>query len=625
MEGQGQSLRANTGISYADKWRWIIALLLTLLLSPMPASGESSRTYPGVIISNNSTRINEASIHAAVASMSFPGLFSERLRAGAVRVVDKGEKGEAIAGRRNLCRTARVRRIMKLARGHVTCSPNYELVATRDPNDPGFISPMWGPRYLAAPAAWEVTTGSRDAIVAVIDTGIYQSHTDLFTNIWSNPGEISNNGRDDDVNGYVDDAWGVNTISRIGSGTDDNGHGTHVAGTIGAIGDNRLGVVGINWKVSLMAVKFLASNGSGSTANAIRGIEYVVAAKRKGSNIVAINASWGGPSYSKALQDAIASAGDEGILFVAAAGNRAQNIDMFPSYPASFKLDNVIAVASIESTGAMSSFSNYGFYSVHIAAPGGKIYSTYPPNTYATLSGTSMASPHVAGVAALTYAACPRLTAGLIKEMILTNGVKSAPLSALISSGSVVNAAGAVIAATDRCSSLPPLPTATPNPNATATPTPTATSATPLPTATFTPTPTITPTPTATATPTPLPTNGYLVADPSIIPAATTATLKISVGRTTPAVVSLKYVFYDGVGNAYSCVGGTTVSLPKGSRTIQLPLPSEAKYFPVIGVSFSTLTAKFSTSITQTGTQLTLIPNSRASALCSNLTSKMFL
>jgi subtilisin family serine protease len=460
---------------------------------------------------------------------------------------------------------------------------------------------------MAASAAWDVTTGSNNAIVAVIDTGISFAHPDLRGNLWVNPKEIPSNSRDDDYNGFIDDVHGINAITRIGSGADDNRHGSHVAGIIGASGDNGEGISGVNWQVRLMSVKFLNSSGSGSTADAIRAIEYIVTAKKKGHNIVAINASWGGSSFSKPLLDVINTAAGQGILFVASAGNSGRSNDSVPSYPSSYAAANIISVASVDSTGALSSFSNYGKSSVHIAAPGSSIYSTLLNGAYGSLSGTSMAAPHVTGLAALASSACPTLKMAQLKAIILTQGMKSAPLADKVSSGSIANATGSVLGALALCTASPPSPTPTPNPNASPSPTPT-----------ITPTPTSTPT----ATPTPLPTGAYLIAAPSVISAGGKMTFKISTGKTSPSTVSLRYSFNDGKGGTYGCVGSTVVPLPLGSRTVQIPLSAEAQYFPYINVSFDTLKGRYSTLVTQTGTTSTLVPSSKAARLCEWLTSR---
>ena len=275
------------------------------------------------------------------------------------------------------------------------CDPNYVLKADITPNDTNFSS-LWGMNKIQAEAAWNVSTGSSSVVVAVVDTGVDYTHPDLSQNIWTNSGEIAGNGKDDDGNGYIDDVHGMNAINGSGDPMDDNSHGTHCSGTIGAAGNNGLGVAGVNWNVSIMGAKFLSSNGAGSLYGAVKAINYAVA---NGAKI--ISASWGGGGYSQALYDAIKSARDAGVLFVAAAGNSGLNTDLFPSYPSSYDLDNVISVGALAKNDVLASFSNYGESSVDIAAPGVAILSTVPGGSYDSYSGTSMATPHVAGVAAL--------------------------------------------------------------------------------------------------------------------------------------------------------------------------------------------------------------------------------
>ncbi len=279
------------------------------------------------------------------------------------------------------------------------------------PNDPDY-GQLWGMDKINAPAAWDIRTDASSVIVAVIDTGVQLSHPDLAANAWTNPGEIAGNGIDDDGNGYVDDinGWDFanNDASYYDSTADD--HGTHVSGTIGGVGNNGIGVTGVSQSVKIMALKFLTATG-GTTTDAITAIEY---ATMMGADI--ISASWGGGGYSQALKDAIDAFPG---LFVAAAGNDGLNNDASPHYPSSYTSTNLIAVASTTSTDGMSSFSNYGVNSVDIGAPGSSIYSTWPSNTYNTISGTSMATPHVSGAAALVLAEDPTLTATQLKAKLM--------------------------------------------------------------------------------------------------------------------------------------------------------------------------------------------------------------
>jgi hypothetical protein len=303
-----------------------------------------------------------------------------------------------------------------------------KFFATKAPNDSDYAK-LWGLKNsgqtggtsgcdIKAEDAWEYTTGSKNVIVAVIDTGVDYNHPDLSANMWMNPGEIPGNGVDDDENGFIDDVYGWNFITGAPNGDpmDDNGHGTHCAGTIGGVGNNGQGVAGVNWNVKIMALKFLAADGGGSTADAIGCVDYAVQMGAKFTSN-----SWGGGGFSQALYDAIKASGDAGMLFVAAAGNSGSDNDVSPHYPSSFDLDNIIAVAATDHNDEIASFSCYGATSVDIGAPGVDIYSTYPTafGSYDTLSGTSMATPHVAGAVALIYAADPTLTADKVKSLLL--------------------------------------------------------------------------------------------------------------------------------------------------------------------------------------------------------------
>jgi subtilisin family serine protease len=310
------------------------------------------------------------------------------------------------------------------------------------PNDPDF-GELWGLHNtgqkggtvdadIDALEAWDIQTGSDDVVVAVIDTGIDLDHKDLASNIWVNTDETPNNGIDDDNNGYTDDVYGWNFYDKNNDPNDkDTKHGTHVAGTIGAIGNNNIGVVGVNHDVQLMALRFLGPKG-GTTAAAIEAIQY---ATNNGAHLS--NNSWGGGGYSGPLYNAIKEADS---LFVAAAGNASNNNDTNPSYPASYDLENIIAVASTDDDDNRSSFSNYGAETVDLGAPGSAIYSTVPDDNYDTYNGTSMASPHVAGVAALVLAEDPDLTYAEVKEIILDNVDPNQDLDEITVSGGRLNA-----------------------------------------------------------------------------------------------------------------------------------------------------------------------------------------
>ncbi len=331
-----------------------------------------------------------------------------------------------------------------------SCSPNWVLRASAVPSDPR-LSSLWGmtgTSGVAANAAWDTTTGSDSVVVAVIDTGIDYNHQDLSGNVWVNPLEIPNNGIDDDGNGVVDDVHGVNFSGNgrpVGDPFDDNSHGTHVAGTIGAIGNNAVGVVGVNWRVKLMGLKFLGANGSGSTAGAVQAINYLVDLKNRGINVRVVNNSWGGGGDSPVLREAIQRADTAGILFTAAAGNSGQNIDEIPQYPAAYTLANMLKVAAIDREGNLAYFSNYGARLVDVAAPGVDILSTVPGNQYASYSGTSMATPHVSGVAALYLSNHPNASVAEVKAAIIGGGRELASLVGLTSTGRTVDAQRAVL------------------------------------------------------------------------------------------------------------------------------------------------------------------------------------
>jgi len=296
-----------------------------------------------------------------------------------------------------------------------TASPNIKIEIARTPNDPGF-SRLYGLNNtgqtggrvdadIDATEAWDRATGTGNTLVAVIDTGIDYRHPDLAANIWTNSAEIPGNGRDDDGNGYVDDIHGYNFVANNGNPMDDNGHGTHVSGTIAGIGDNGVGVAGVNWRGKLMALKFLDSTGSGYVSDAVAALDYAV---RMGAKIS--NNSWGGGGFDPLLARAISNARSAGHIFVAAAGNESANNDVTASYPANYAYDNVVSVAATDLNDNLAFFSNYGANSVDIAAPGVGIYSTVPNNSYATYSGTSMATPHVTGALSLLWDSEPGLT-----------------------------------------------------------------------------------------------------------------------------------------------------------------------------------------------------------------------
>lgn len=336
--------------------------------------------------------------------------------------------------------------------------PNYVYTASATPNDLRFTDgTLWGLRNtglrggkrgadIGAEAAWDITTGSTNVIVAVIDSGIRPTHRDLSQRLWRNPDEIPGNEIDDDLNGYVDDVIGINAFAGSGSPNDDNDHGTHVSGTIGAAANDDNEHVGVSWNVRIMACKFLGEDGFGFTDGAIDCIDYAVA---KGARI--LNCSWGGGPHEAALFDAINAARQKGVLLVAAAGNDANDNDASPSYPASYKLDNILSVAAIDRFDDVAFFSNFGRTSVHLGAPGVEIFSSgaQSDTAYLSFEGTSMAAPHVSGVAALILAAFPDAALSELRDRILLTTVPTAALKTKTATGGRVNAYRALSATPD--------------------------------------------------------------------------------------------------------------------------------------------------------------------------------
>ena len=268
-----------------------------------------------------------------------------------------------------------------------------------------------------APEAWELQTKSNDSvIIAIIDSGVDYTHQDLADIIWTNPGEIPDNGIDDDLNGFIDDVHGWDFANNDNDPYDDDysGHGTHSAGTIGAMANDGIGIAGVNWNVKIMPLKFFDGNGFGETPNAIHAIHY---ATRMGAHI--ISNSWGEMEYNQELKDAISAANDSGILFIAAAGDYRMDTDITPYYPAGYDVPNVVSVAATDHNDSLSFLSDYGALSVDLGAPGVEIYSTIPNNSYGKNSGSSMAVPHVAGVAGLIKAKYPELSVVELKAKLL--------------------------------------------------------------------------------------------------------------------------------------------------------------------------------------------------------------
>jgi subtilisin family serine protease len=353
---------------------------------------------------------------------------------------------------------------LKNADAVAVAEPNFIYTYGATSNDPYFTGgQLWGMYGAAtipanqygceAATAWAAgNTGSSSVVVGVIDEGIMNTHEDLAANCWVNPYETPGDGIDNDGNGYIDDVtgWDFNgNDNTTFDGTGDD-HATHVAGTIGAVGGNGKGVAGVNWNVQMISCKFLGSRG-GTTANAIKAVDYITDMKtRHGMNIVATNNSWGGGGYSSLLDAAIGRANTADILFVAAAGNNSANNDVTANYPSNYTDANVIAVAAINSAGALSSFSDWGATTVHLGAPGENIYSTLPGSgprhtivsTYGSYSGTSMATPHVTGAAALYAATHPGSSAATIKAAILGSTTPTSSLAGKCTTGGRLNVSG---------------------------------------------------------------------------------------------------------------------------------------------------------------------------------------
>ena len=331
--------------------------------------------------------------------------------------------------------------------------PNYKYYLTVTPDDAQF-GELYGMLKISAPQAWDTTTGDPNVVVAVIDTGIDRSHPDLAANVWQNPGEIAGNAVDDDLNGFVDDTHGWDFLNMDNDPADGHNHGTHCSGTIGGSGNNGIGVAGVNWDVQIMALKTHDDTVGGSTSvTVINTYNYVTMMKNRGINIRATSNSYGGPpeagTYDQALKDAIDAAGRAGVLNVFAAGNQLtvneeEDNDRLPTYPGSYNSPSILAVAASDQNDNRASFSHYGATTVDVAAPGVSILSTVAGGGYAKLSGTSMATPHTAGAAALLAAAHPGLSAASIKATLMNTVDVLPQWTGLILTGGRVNVASAI-------------------------------------------------------------------------------------------------------------------------------------------------------------------------------------
>lgn len=295
---------------------------------------------------------------------------------------------------------------------------------------------------IGATTAWTVTTGSQDVVVAVLDSGVDYMHEDLAPNMWKRPASMEP--YQDGELGTIDDVDGFNAIDNASDPMDENGHGTHCAGIIGAEGGNDLGIAGVNWKVRIMPLKFMNAGGFGTTKDAIEAINYVIERKKAGVNVRIISASWGSTQKSRALEEVIRKAYENDILFVAAAGNSSVNNDRSPHYPSSYNVPNVISVAALDRHDHLASFSNYGVKSVAVAAPGVDILSTWLGNSYEEKSGTSMATPVVSGVAGLIVATHPQITVDDLRKRVLASSDPIVALKGKVGSGGRINATKAL-------------------------------------------------------------------------------------------------------------------------------------------------------------------------------------
>jgi subtilisin family serine protease len=401
----------------------LVALLLTPPTFAAPAQEGNPPYRKGEVIIKFRDNATTADVNAIMSDLGGTRLkHFQRIKADQLRV-SKFSTAEAVDRYKNNPKV-------------VYIEPNYVWKTVVTPNDPSFPQ-QWSLENtgqtggvpgadINAAAAWGVSTGDDSVIVAVIDTGVDYNHPDLAENIWTNLAEKNGlPGVDDDGNGYIDDIHGYNFAYGIPDPMDDNGHGTHCSGTIGAVSNNGVGITGVTWHVRIMALKFLDSFGSGSSDGAISAIDYAIS---NGARV--LSNSWGGDAFSQGLLDAIERAREAGVVFVAAAGNASSNVDLTPFYPAAYPSTNIVSVAASDAYDQLASFSNYGATTVDLAAPGVDILSTFPFGGYAYLSGTSMACPHVSGALALLLSTAPGLTPEAMRQLLITRG--SDPESAFV-------------------------------------------------------------------------------------------------------------------------------------------------------------------------------------------------
>ncbi|HKY62208.1 MAG TPA: S8 family serine peptidase [bacterium] len=344
--------------------------------------------------------------------------------------------------------------------GVLVAETNDYVSAQALPDDPSF-NLLWGLNNtgqtgglagadIAVEQVWDSFQDGSGVVVAVIDTGVDHLHPDLAANMWVNAGEIPANGIDDDGNGFIDDIHGYDFVNNDGDPMDDHQHGTHVAGILGAVGNNGVGVAGVAWSAKIMALKFLDESAGGSASGGVLAIEYALA---NGAKI--LNNSWGSSSFNKALESAILEADSQGALVFAAAGNQGRDIDSSPFYPAGHDLPNIVSVASIDDADELSSFSNFGLRNVDFGAPGGEVFSTKPANAYGYISGTSMASPHAAGAAALLWTQFPGLSHRQIRNLILQGVAPRSYLAGKTVMGGLLDVGNSLAIALDPSNQIP--------------------------------------------------------------------------------------------------------------------------------------------------------------------------
>jgi hypothetical protein len=443
------------------------AIFLLAVDHPLTQSQRGRRNLPTVLVDGREAVDGEVIVKYRTQTGSF-----ERQRAEFDVESDEVEMLSRRGLRRMRSRRLGTRAMLQALRNNPDvefAEPNYAIRLGLTPSEPTYnAGDLWGllnfgqlggtaGADIDASLAWDYTTGTRSVVVGVVDTGVDYNHPDLAANVWSAPAAFSVTIGSQTITCPAG-SHGFNAINNTCNPMDDNNHGTHVSGTIGAV-DNGFGIVGVNFRTSIMGLKFLPAAGPGFTSDAIKAIEFAIQAKAAfagsgGANVRILSNSWGGSGFSQALLDEINRAANEDMLFVASAGNSAQNADVVPSYPAAYTAANILSVAATDRRDQLASFSNYGATSVDLGAPGVSIYSTVRNNGYSYFNGTSMAAPHVSGVAALVLAQCPNLNTADLRSIILTSTDPVASLASITATGGRLNAAEAL----NRCTSgLPAL------------------------------------------------------------------------------------------------------------------------------------------------------------------------